>query len=69
MREIAEMQARQLVERFTGNLSANLPAVQQPQAKASKDKRAIYLWAGLAVVLSVGLFLIIWALYIFMREN
>jgi hypothetical protein len=69
LREIAEMQARQLVERFTGNLPANLPAAQQPQAKASKDKRAIYLWSGLAVVLVVGLILIAWALYIFMREN
>ena len=51
------MQARQLVERFTGNLP-----IVQPQAKASKDKVAIYLYAGIAVVLLVALILIIWAL-------
>src|SRR5262252_6767063 len=69
LREIAEMQARQLVERFTGNLSANLPPPQQPQAKASKDKRAIYVYAGMSVVLIVCLILIFWALYINMRGH
>jgi len=63
------MQARQLVERFTGNLSANLPAPQQPQAKASKDKRAIYVYAVMSVFLIVCLILIFWALYINMRGH
>src|SRR5215510_5510900 len=69
LREIAEMQARQLVERFTGNLPANLPAPQQFQAKASRDKTGIYIWAGIAVVLIVGLILTFWALYINMRGH
>ena len=61
------MQARQLVERFTGNLPANLQAPQQPKAKTSRDKTAIYLYAGMSVVIIVGLILILWALYINMR--
>jgi hypothetical protein len=63
------MQARQLVERFTGNLPANLPALQQPQEKTSRVKTAIYVYAGLAVVLIVGLILTFWALYIYMRGH
>ena len=69
MREIAEMQARQLVERFTGNLPGNLPGnlssnlpAPQTQAKASRDKKTIYLLAGFAVILFVSLALIIYAL-------
>jgi hypothetical protein len=67
------MQARQLVERFTGNLPANIPAnipaPQQSHAKTSRDKTGIYVWAGIAVVLIVGLILIFWALYINMRGH
>ena len=58
LREIAEMQARQLVERFTGNLPQS-----PPQAEAAGGgKFAIALYTGIAVVLLVILFLIIYAL-------
>jgi membrane protein involved in colicin uptake len=62
LREIAEMQARQLVERFTGNLTGSLPALQQPLSKTGRNKKAIYVYSGIAVILSVGLILIIYAL-------
>ncbi|MGE0126956.1 MAG: hypothetical protein AB7U82_02535 [Blastocatellales bacterium] len=56
MREMAEMQARQMSERLTSNLA-------QSQAKAEaisrKDKVAIALYAGIAVALSFALTLII----------
>jgi hypothetical protein len=58
LREIAEMQARQLVERFTGNLPQSPPQVEA----GGREKFAIALYAGIAVVLLVLLFLIIYAL-------
>ena len=64
LREIAEMQARQLVERFTGNLT-QVPS----QEEAGGDKFAIALYAGIAVVLLVILFLIIYALIQYTRGN
>jgi hypothetical protein len=58
------MQARQLVERFTGNLP------QTPsQAEAGGEKFAIALYAGIAVVLLVILFLVIYALIQYIRGN
>ena len=59
LREIAELQARQLVERFTGNLPQAPP---QEEEAAGGEKFAIALYAGIAVVLLVILFLIIYAL-------
>jgi hypothetical protein len=52
------MQARQLVERFTGNLPQSPPQVEA----GGREKFAIALYAGIAVVLLVLLFLIIYAL-------
>ena len=66
LREMAEMQARQLVERFTGNLptpqspSQKIPASMAEPKKV--DKFAIALYAGITVVLVVFLVLIIFML-------
>jgi hypothetical protein len=57
LREMAEIQARQLVERFTGNLPQ-----PQPKARANGNRIAIVLYAGMAVILSFFLILIIYTL-------
>jgi hypothetical protein len=62
LREMAEMQARQLVERFTGNLPLPAPQPQKIPAEPGRDKVAIALYFGIAIVLLVVLVLIIYML-------
>jgi hypothetical protein len=54
LREMAELQSRQLVDKFTGNLPQ-----PQPKANASGGKIAIALYGGFAIILLIVLALII----------
>jgi hypothetical protein len=60
LREMAEMQARQFAEKYTGNLP---PPFIQVQAPGKRNKGAIILYAGLTAVLLFFLCMIIYALF------
>jgi hypothetical protein len=59
---MAEMQARQLVERFTGNLAPPQPQKVPVVEPKGGEKLAIALYAGITIVLIVFLVLIIFML-------